>query len=518
MDTTEPKTEPHVDSTLRHESPRTIITERYRDLLLEQESLPDRVFISGYSLRELDPNLVVLDEAANEHPLMKISSTVGIVRSLTIAGTIFAPSVHLVMADLNITDSTIGALQVSIFLFAYAIGPLFLAPLSEIYGRTIVTHVGNFIFVTFSIGAGFAKTTAQFSVCRFLSGIGGSASIAVLGGLVADIWDLSARPKASGVATLGPVLGPILGPVCGGWMSQRASWRWTLWVPAIASSVIGIAGFFAMSETYAPRILQNKLRKTQTTRPNARLYTVLDLTSHPTGARHMFSQFARPVIYLVVDPALLLASIFLSVIFGVIYLIIVTFADVFGSRYHHSVGIIGTDFLAIGLGMIIGTIGTIKAMEAIFTRDNLNGKVKYQPESRLLSCIIGGTLTVGGLFMYGFSAGKTHFIVPLIGSTIFAMGAMNVMLAIQLYTLDGFKFPASAFAALSVLRCIFAGVFPLFGEKLFEKLGVDWGVALLAFLVVGIGLPLVTMLYVFGQRLRKIGVAHMEKFEMEGKR
>jgi MFS family permease len=62
------------------------------------------------------------------------------------------------MADLGITDSTIGALQVSIFLFGYAIGPLVLAPLSETYGRTIITHVGNFAFVAFSIGAGFAQT------------------------------------------------------------------------------------------------------------------------------------------------------------------------------------------------------------------------------------------------------------------------------------------------------------------------------------------------------------------------
>lgn len=65
------------------------------------------------------------------------------------------------------------------------------------------------------------------------------------------------------------------------------------------------------------------------------------------------------------------------------------------------------------------------------------------------------------------------------------------MMAIQLYAVDGFKFPASAFASISVLRCLFAGVFPLFGPKLFEELGVDWGVGLLAFLTLGVGLPLV---------------------------
>lgn len=74
------------------------------------------------------------------------------------ASTIFAPSVLQVMHDLHITDSTVGALQVSIFMFAYAIAPLFLAPLSERYGRTVVIHGGNLIFVAFCIGGGYSQT------------------------------------------------------------------------------------------------------------------------------------------------------------------------------------------------------------------------------------------------------------------------------------------------------------------------------------------------------------------------
>jgi hypothetical protein len=90
---------------------------------------------------------------------------------------------------------------------------------------------------------------------------------------------------------------------------------------------------------------------------------------------------------------------------------------------------------------------------------------------------------------------------------------MNVLLSVQLYAVDGFTFPASAFAAISFLRCLFAGAFPLFGSKLFARLGVDWGVGLLAFLALGMGLPLVTTLYVYGERLRGVGVRRVEKFE-----
>jgi MFS family permease len=120
------------------------------------------------------------------------------------ASTIFAPSIHLVMRDLAITDSTVGALQVSIFLFALALGPLFIVPLSEKYGRAATIHFCNFFFVAFSLGGGFSQTTAQFSVCRLFAGFGGSASIVVLGGFVTDVWDLAARPKASGLVMLGP--------------------------------------------------------------------------------------------------------------------------------------------------------------------------------------------------------------------------------------------------------------------------------------------------------------------------
>jgi hypothetical protein len=41
-------------------------------------------------------------------------------------------------------------------------------------------------------------------VCRFFSGLGGSCGLAVLGGVLYDIWNIKQRPKASGLVTLGP--------------------------------------------------------------------------------------------------------------------------------------------------------------------------------------------------------------------------------------------------------------------------------------------------------------------------
>jgi len=64
--------------------------------------------------------------------------------------------------------------------------------------------------------------------------------------------------------------------------------------------------------------------------------------------------------------------------------------------------------------LVFGTFATVRAMEAIFN----SGKAKkYKPESRVLSCFVGLALLVSGLFVYGFTALRTHFIV--VSSTYF---------------------------------------------------------------------------------------------------
>ena len=49
-----------------------------------------------------------------------------------------APALPDIGAHYNITNQTELAATLSIFLLTFAIGPLFFAPLSEIYGRTWV--------------------------------------------------------------------------------------------------------------------------------------------------------------------------------------------------------------------------------------------------------------------------------------------------------------------------------------------------------------------------------------------
>lgn len=62
-----------------------------------------------------------------------------------LASSTMAPGLPEISAQYHITSPTITAMTLSIFLLSFALGPLFLAPLSEMYGRkwvwTLLTSI-----------------------------------------------------------------------------------------------------------------------------------------------------------------------------------------------------------------------------------------------------------------------------------------------------------------------------------------------------------------------------------------
>jgi len=137
-----------------------------------------------------------------------------------------APALNKIGQDLGINSDIEKSLVLSIFVLAYAIGPLFLGPLSELYGRVIVLQLSNLFFLAFNIGCAFAKTKSQLIAFRFLSGLGGSAPLALGGGVLSDCWRAEERGKSISIYSLAPLLGPAVGPVAGGFIALKVSRRY----------------------------------------------------------------------------------------------------------------------------------------------------------------------------------------------------------------------------------------------------------------------------------------------------
>lgn len=140
------------------------------------------------------------------------------------------------MRDLNNTSETIGTLTVSIYVLGFALGPLVLSPLSEMYGRLIIYQSTNFIFLAFMLGCALSKDITEFLIFRFISGCAGSAPLTIGGGTLADLFPQEERGKMMGLFALGPLLGPVIGPIAGGFIAEDIGWRWTFWVLLIIVS------------------------------------------------------------------------------------------------------------------------------------------------------------------------------------------------------------------------------------------------------------------------------------------
>lgn len=148
----------------------------------------------------------------------------------------FAPGVPEVLRDFQSTNSQLGSFVVSVYILGYAFGPLIIAPLSELYGRLIIYHTCDALFVIFTIACALSTNMNMLIGFRLVAGIFGSCPLTIGGGTIADMIRQEKRGGAIAIWALGPLLGPVIGPVAGGFVSQSLGWRWVFWILAIVVS------------------------------------------------------------------------------------------------------------------------------------------------------------------------------------------------------------------------------------------------------------------------------------------
>ena len=147
-----------------------------------------------------------------------------------LGSSILATGIPQIMAEFHSTNSELGSLVVSVYLLGFAVGPLVIAPLSELYGRTPLYHICNTAFAALTVGCAMGPTLNSEIALRFLQGAAGSAPLGLGGGTISDLIPQERRGKYMGIYALGPTLGPILGPVAGGFLTGAKGWRWLMWL------------------------------------------------------------------------------------------------------------------------------------------------------------------------------------------------------------------------------------------------------------------------------------------------
>ncbi|KIK38330.1 hypothetical protein CY34DRAFT_15117 [Suillus luteus UH-Slu-Lm8-n1] len=469
-------------------------------LAVSHDNLEDKIPNKSEDEWERDPA-----NPRNWSPAKKWTTTaiVGLYTFVTpLASSIMAPGLPDLAIKYGITDPTITALTLSIFLLSFAIGPLFVAPLSEVYGRVWVLHFANLFFLGFNLGCAFATDATSFLVFRFLAGFAGSAPIACGGGVVSDLF--SERDRAAGMAlyNLGPLIGPAIGPVIGGFLAESVGIQYDFYIVVAICGIAAALGIPFMRESYAPVI---KLRRENVV-ADLEKATVGDptLTPHHMGKwDYLWINLKRPVILLTQSFICFILSLYMALIYGIYYLMFTTFPSLFSGVYHFSIGISGLAYLGLGLGFISATVFAVRLSGKIYNHLAAKNGGKGKPEMRVPALIFGSLFAPVGLLWYGWSAqAHAHFMMPIVGTAIFGFGLMTTFLPIQLYLVDTFTYAASATAAASTFRSLLGFAFPLFGQQMFAALGYGWGNTLLAGLAIVIGIPFPIWIYYAGERIR----------------
>lgn len=129
------------------------------------------------------------------------------------------------MIHFNASQTLITA-GVSLYVLGFAVGPLFWAPLCEIYGRQIIFVVSFGVYVVFSAACTADSGIATLLVLRFFCGTFGSSPLTNAGGVISDVFRPDERAIAMAFFSLAPALGPTLGPFIGGYLGEDQGWRW----------------------------------------------------------------------------------------------------------------------------------------------------------------------------------------------------------------------------------------------------------------------------------------------------
>ncbi|KAF8498755.1 MFS polyamine transporter [Russula emetica] len=398
-----------------------------------------------------------------------------------VASSMVAPASSQLAERFDIHSSVLIAMTISVFVLAYAVGPLFLGPLSEIFGRSRVLQIANLWFLVWNIGCGFASSKNMLIAFRFLAGLGGSAPQSIGGGVIGDLFDAEHRGQAISIYSLAPLLGPVIGPVAGAWIAEKSTWRWVFWSTSIADAAVQVLGLLFLKETYAPVLLERKAVKIRKSMDEEKAHgitirTAMDVTDRDWKA--VFSKaLVRPFKLFIYERIVQLLGLYLAFIYGLLYLFLTTIDTAFRDVYHDRVGISGLHYLALGLGLLIPAQINARLMDKMYKLLKARNGGVGRPEFRLPNIVPGTILLPIGLLISGWTIQERVFwLVPDIGIALVGAGTIVTFYSIQAYLIDAFTlYAASALAAATFLRSLAGFGFPLFAPTMYNALGYGKG-------------------------------------------
>ena len=149
---------------------------------------------------------------------------------IVLDATIVNVALPKIQTDLGFSQSSL-AWVVNAYLISFG-GLLLLAGrLGDLLGRRDVFLAGLALFTAASLACGLADSQAVLVVARFIQGIGGALTSAVILGMIVTMFpERGEQAKAIGVYCFVASAGGSIGLLAGGAITQAINWHWIFFV------------------------------------------------------------------------------------------------------------------------------------------------------------------------------------------------------------------------------------------------------------------------------------------------
>ncbi|KAI2792833.1 hypothetical protein POX_b02876 [Penicillium oxalicum] len=392
---------------------------------------------------------------------------------------------------------------VTLFLLGQSIGTIILPPWSEAFGRkkTYLFSAGLSCICCLIIGLAHSVTAAI--IMRLLAGLLSAVPGTILGGSIEDMFNSQARIWVVFSWTVASNIGLIIGPITSSYVIELLDWRWVFFIYAIVIGCI-TALLCLIRESRSSYLLTREVDRLR--REVRELPPALNHDHSPDMQTFVRDALFRPAQLFCQEPIIFTIAMMISVAMSLIYIFTEALQPIYQSM-GFSASQTSLIFLALGVGTCLSAFTRILDCY-IFKRRRAQGK-PIRPEDKLMGLAIGAPFLSMGLWWFGWtippkiSGSESSWIVPTLSLVFVGYALTELDTVLYGYISDSYlSYSASATAAVAFLRGILSGAFPLFTKQMFNGLGANMAVSVLA-IAATVFCVVPPLFLCYGEKIRK---------------
>ncbi|RAH74878.1 MFS transporter [Aspergillus aculeatinus CBS 121060] len=383
-------------------------------------------------------------------------------------------------AAFHVSD-VVASLATGMYLLGFAAGSMVSGPLSEVVGRNAVYTGSLTLFMIFIMASGLAPNIGAQIVFRFLAGVFGCPPLTCAGGTIADLWNPLEKTLTFPLYAILSFGGPVLGPVVASYMGEGTlSWRWTNWIILILSGFIFALILLLQPETYGPMLLKWKARHLRNLTGDPRYKSSMDLQKTALLSR-ISNACIRQFSLTIHEPIILLISLYMTVIYIVLFTFFDGYTYIFSDIHGLSQGLTNIVWVAMYVGICLAGLFQQQQQPQPIPDEKPHHHHAPRPENRLWFAMIGSPFIPVSLFWMGWTSYSSVSVwSPIVASAVFGFGTITVFISSYMYVIDAYDiYAASALGFMTVSRYCAAGGMTVVGVPFYQNMGVHWTLTIL---------------------------------------